>query len=300
MAFQVIIKVQEEDECVNAPIVALPRYYCCESKTYVILGGLGGFGLELADWLVIRGARNLVLVSRTGIKNGYQYRKVGLWKTYGVKVLIISHLDASKINECEQILKLAEQLAPVHAIFNLAVVLNDKLCLNHTAATFEESFTAKAWATKNLDQTSRKICPQLRHFVVFSSVSCGRGNAGQTNYGMANSIMERICEKRSREGLHGLAIQWGAVGDVGLVADMMDNDKEMIIGGTLQQKITSCIEKLEEFLLQEHPIVASMVVAEKRSHLFGAFNVVDTVANIMGKSIRLKTDRITNKLYYFA
>ncbi|XP_011052868.1 PREDICTED: fatty acid synthase-like, partial [Acromyrmex echinatior] len=65
---------------------------------------------------------------------------------------------------------------------------------------------------------------------VFSSVSCGRGNAGQTNYGMANSIMERICEKRAEEGLPGLAIQWGAVGDVGLVADMQEDNKELIIG----------------------------------------------------------------------
>lgn len=54
----------------------------------------------------------------------------------------------------------------------------------------------------------------FRDFVVFSSVSCGRGNAGQTNYGMANSVMERICEQRKRDGLPGVAIQWGAIGEV--------------------------------------------------------------------------------------
>ena len=53
-----------------------------------------------------------------------------------------------------------------------------------------------------------------RYFVLFSSVSCGLGNAGQSNYGMANSVMERICEYRKREGLPAVAIQWGAVGDV--------------------------------------------------------------------------------------
>lgn len=42
----------------------------------------------------------------------------------------------------------------------------------------------------------------------------GYGNTGQTNYGMANSIMERICEKRRADGLPGLGIQWGAIGDV--------------------------------------------------------------------------------------
>ena len=51
---------------------------------------------------------------------------------------------------------------------------------------------------------------------MFSSVSCGRGNAGQSNYGMANSVMERICEQRKVEGFPALAIEWGAVGDVSI------------------------------------------------------------------------------------
>lgn len=58
------------------------------------------------------------------------------------------------------------------------------------------------------DEFSRKLAPQLKYFVVFSSVSCGRGNAGQTNYGLANSVMERIVEKRHRDGLPAKAIQW--------------------------------------------------------------------------------------------
>lgn len=49
---------------------------------------------------------------------------------------------------------------------------------------------------------------------MFSSVSCGKGNFGQTNYGMANAILERICEERKKDGLPALAVQWGAVGDV--------------------------------------------------------------------------------------
>lgn len=51
---------------------------------------------------------------------------------------------------------------------------------------------------------TRKKCPDLDYFVVFSSVSCGRGNAGQSNYGFANSTMERICEQRHHDGLPGM------------------------------------------------------------------------------------------------
>lgn len=268
------------------PILAAPRYYCDSDKTYLILGGLGGFGLELADWLVLRGAKNLVLTSRTGIKNGYQRLKVKLWKSYGVNVHIITGADASSRKDCEFILSSAEKQGPVDAIFNLAVVLRDRICKNQTPESFEECFKAKARATKMLDKLSRSLCPQLRQFVVFSSVSCGRGNAGQTNYGMANSVMERICERRAANGLPGLAIQWGAIGEVGIVAELQDNnDKELVIGGILQQKVSSCLEKLENFLLQDRPVVSSMVVAEKRIDANEATNIVDTVADIIGKDV---------------
>lgn len=65
-----------------------------------------------------------------------------------------------------------------------------------------------------LDAASRELAPELEYFVAFSSVSCGRGNPGQSNYGLANSVMERICEQRQADGLPGLAVQWGAIGTV--------------------------------------------------------------------------------------
>jgi fatty acid synthase len=83
---------------------------------------------------------------------------------------------------------------------------------------FIESLAPKAEATKHLDKLSQLLCPALKYFVIFSSVSCGRGNAGQSNYGMANSVMERICEERCRKNLPAKAIQFGAIGDVGLLA----------------------------------------------------------------------------------
>lgn len=248
---------------------------------------MGGFGLELTDWLIFRGARNIILISRTGIKNGYQHFKFKLWESYGVNVLIIKDIDVATYKDCKYVLQTAEKIAPVDAIFNLGVVLKDSILKNQTAETFAESFQSKARATQILDKLSRKICLKLRHFVVFSSVSCGRGNAGQTNYGMANSVMERVCEKRAEEGLPGLAIQWGAVGDVGLVADMQEDDKELIIGGTLQQKISCCLDELDKFLIQTRPVVSSMVVAEKKAGSFGLSSLVETIANILSKCLHM-------------
>lgn len=162
-------------------------------------------------------------------------------------------------------------------------VLKDAIFENQTNEDFVTSFGPKAVATSFLDKYSRTMCPELKHFVVFSSVSCGRGNAGQTNYGMSNSVMERICEIRQKEGLPALAIEWGAIGEVGLVADMAEDNQEIVIGGTLQQKIDNCLEVLDDLLTQKNcPISSSMVVAEKRASSSNAGTIVDTVINILG------------------
>jgi len=69
-------------------------------------------------------------------------------------------------------------------------------------------------------------------------VVSGRGNPGQTNYGLANSFMERVCEKRKTDGFPALAIQWGAVGDVGVAVETISSD---VIGGTVFQSMMSCL-----------------------------------------------------------
>ncbi|XP_053695707.1 fatty acid synthase-like [Sabethes cyaneus] len=261
------------------PITYVPRVYCNPEHVQVLIGGLGGFGLELADWLILRGCRRLVLSSGRGITKPYQECRIKLWESYGVR-LAISTEDITTREGCYSLLREANKLGIVTAIYNLAVQLRDGILENQTTEKFYECLGPKAHATEHLDVASRECCPQLKRFVVFSSVSCGRGNAGQSNYGMANSIMERIIERRWAEGLPAKAIQWGAVGEVGLVADMVEDKVDMEIGGTLQQRISSCLQELDRLLTCEEPIVASMVVAEKRSG-GGSKNIIEAVMNIM-------------------
>ncbi|XP_031329996.1 fatty acid synthase-like [Photinus pyralis] len=278
---KVVVKVRDENQQSLDLFKALPRFSCDPSMTYIILGGLGGFGLELVDWLILRGARKLVLVSRNGVRNGYAASRIRVWKMYEATIRVSTE-DVTIEEGCARLLESSEKLAPVAGIFNLAVVLQDDLFENQKEENFVNTLSPKARATQHLDILSRQLCPRLQHFVVFSSVSCGRGNTGQTTYGMANSIMERICEKRKREGYPGLAIQWGAIGEVGLVAEMQEQHKEIVISGTLQQRVASCLSTLEIFLLQNEPIVASMVVAEKKNVAEGAESVITVIKGIMG------------------
>lgn len=67
---------QNESDLATLPISVQPRVYYSSKLSYVILGGLGGVGLELADWLVTRGCRKLVLCSRSGITTPYQAYRI--------------------------------------------------------------------------------------------------------------------------------------------------------------------------------------------------------------------------------
>lgn len=144
------------------------------------------------------------------------------------------------------------------------MALRNGILENQDLKSFNESLAPKADATKYLDEISQKLCSSLKQFVVFSSVACGRGSAGQSNYGMANSIMERIIEQRVKLGLPGKAIQWGAIGDVGLLVYMQERDMDVEISGYLPQRISSCLAVLDTLLTGVDPVVASMVVTRKR------------------------------------
>lgn len=264
----------------------VPRTACDPSKSYVIIGGLGGFGLELAQWLVDRGCRQLVLTSRSGVRSGYQGRRVRQWRSRGVNVLI-STADVSIQGKAEELLRaVTSSMGPVGGVFNLAMVLLDGLLSNQTPDRFSKVINPKVAGTLYLDDVTRRLCKEsLDWFVVYSSVSCGRGNAGQSNYGFANSAMERVCEQRQRDGLPGLAIQWGAIGDVGVVIDTMKGSNDAVIGGTLPQRILSCLDALDVFLNQSQPVVSSFVLAEtskSKSDRSSDVSLRDKVSHILG------------------
>ncbi|GIY66143.1 fatty acid synthase [Caerostris extrusa] len=283
---KVVLKIKDEEsqkKIVPTPVQfkALSRTTCNPEKSYIIIGGLGGFGLELCQWLVERGAKNIILTSRSGVKTGYQKLCVNRWKQDSINI-VVSKLNVTKLDETKSLLKMAEAIKPVGAIFNLALVLRDAFMENQTVQNFKEVCESKVTSTLNLDVASRELCPELEWFVCYSSVSCGRGNAGQSNYGYANSVMERICEERCKEGLPGLAIQWGAIGDVGIIQDTVGSD--VVIGGTVPQRINSCLTVLDKFLQQNHPVVSSFVPyqpSETTTQKASKHNVLSTVSKDM-------------------
>jgi len=277
------------DEQGALPKTVTPRFSCHANKTYIVTGGLGGFGLELVQWLVDQGAKNLVITSRSGARSEYQKWVVKTLTQRGA-VISIATQDTTKRAGVEQLLR--EVSHPVTAIFHLAGVLRDGLLENLTLDSFKEVFGPKVATAQHLDSLSRTLCPELEHFVAFSSVVSGRGNSGQCNYAAANSAIERICDDRKTAGYPGLAIQWGAIGDVGMAHSMVGNDAN--IGGTYPQRIWNCISTMAQCMMLDCSVASSIVLADKQSKASAGgdgADLVTIVANIMGASDPSKLDQ---------
>lgn len=217
---------------------------------------------------------------------------------------MVSNADVTSYGGCEQLLSESNSLGEIAGIFNLAVVLRDKQFESQTIQSFQESLAPKAVAMSHLDILSRKMCPHLEHFVVFSSVSCGLGNAGQTNYGMANAVMERIIESRCNEKLPGKAIQWGAIGDVGAAYKLKQSSHgEKYLSGFGFQNINNCLNVLDTLLMSSDPVVASYIVAQKietkkkdlLSIVLGAMGITDVGSTFVSSTMtELGMDSLVN------
>jgi len=85
--------------------------------------------------MVLRNSRNIILTTRTGIRNGYQALRKRVWESYGAKV-VISTADITTEEGVKQLLNEANQLGPVSTIFNLAVVSNTIIYLPNNLMLF--------------------------------------------------------------------------------------------------------------------------------------------------------------------
>ena len=106
---KVLIEVKSEEEIGSAVVKVVPRTRCNPLKSYIVTGGLGGFGLELSLWLASVGARKLVLTSRHGIKSTYQEMQVRKIREKGVDVQIVNE-KCDSLESTERMLDRALQL----------------------------------------------------------------------------------------------------------------------------------------------------------------------------------------------
>ena len=186
---------------------------------HLVVGGIGGFGLMAAEWLVENGARKLALCSRRGVADAATVQAMDRWQAVGVEVGV-HPCDVTDETAVEALLQQLRKVGPLKTVLHAAMVLDDALISNLTRERNQPVIDVKAKGLDHLDRHTR--ADSLDHFIAFSSVTTMVGNPGQSNYVAANGFMEGVVRQRRQAGLPGLAIGFGAIADAGYLVRNAD------------------------------------------------------------------------------
>ena len=184
---------------------------------YLVTGGTGGLGLSIAQWLVEKGARQLVLLSRNGLSNESARKWKAAFEEEGVEILAppTDISDPSRMEAVfEEIHKRNWQLA---GVFHCALELVDKRLKEVTRETIQNVFAGKVHGARVLESLLETE-PELDLWVAFSSVSTLLGNPGQGVYVAANTWLEQLAESRKRLGKPAMTLLLGYLGDTGVAS----------------------------------------------------------------------------------
>ena len=198
---------------------ALPKaepFAANENQAYLVTGGLDGFGLEAARWLTLHGAKHLALMSRRGPATPNADAVLAEFAAAGVDARAYA-VDVGNEAALATILdNVRKGQGPIGGVIHAAVAMDDALLGALDAERFARSLHPKLAGADALDRLTRGDDVGL--FLLFSSVTTAFGNPGQGNYVAANAAIEAIARRRHAEGLPGLAVQWGPIGDAGYLA----------------------------------------------------------------------------------
>ena len=229
---------------------------------FLVAGGIGGFGLSAADWLVSKGARRIALCSRRGIADTETKKAIADWAKRGV-VTTLHACDITDAAAVETLLASLRAEGPLKGVVHAAMVLDDALLANLTPERNRPVLEVKIRGAENLDRLTRD--DKLELFLLFSSATTMLGNPGQANYVMANGYLEGLARARRAAGKPALAVGFGAIADKGFLARNIEvNDLLSKRIGKAALKARDALEQVERYMLADRGAVdaAAVMIAE--------------------------------------
>jgi NADPH:quinone reductase-like Zn-dependent oxidoreductase/acyl carrier protein len=183
--------------------------------TYLVTGGLGGFGLATAEWLVEQGATSLALLGRRGAATEEALAGVAKLQSSGATVRTFATDIADADSLARTLATVRGEMAPLKGVIHSAAVIEDAPIMNVSADQLERVFRPKLIGAWNLHKAT--LQDPLEIFVMYSSSSAVVGNPGQGAYVAANLYLDSLAFHRHALGLPALSVGWGAIKDAGFL-----------------------------------------------------------------------------------
>ncbi|MGW0665908.1 non-ribosomal peptide synthetase/type I polyketide synthase [Streptomyces sp. NPDC002746] len=189
--------------------------------SYLVTGAFGALGRLLCRTLVKRGARRLILMSRTPVPGRDTWQETDPATAQGRAVALLKELEAAGAQTVLAPVDVTDEHAltgwldahrrdgapPVRGVFHLAGQVRDRLVPDMDRPTFDAVLDPKAVGAYLLDKHLRD--EPLEHFVLFASIASLLTTAGQTNYAAGNAFLDALAHRRRAQGLPALSLDWG-------------------------------------------------------------------------------------------
>ncbi|KEY70889.1 hypothetical protein S7711_00732 [Stachybotrys chartarum IBT 7711] len=182
---------------------------------YILVGGLSGLGRSIIRWMCSRGARDLVVWSRSG------GNKLSVEASTFVDELTAQGVDlqlvSCDVSNQEQVVSAVQEATAdgvaVRGVFNFAVSYQDISFDKVTEKKFHQGIAAKVLGTRNLHEATASL--PLDFFVMTSSLGTVYAFPTQSTYMAANNYMDYFARYRRRLGLPATTVSLGFINDLG-------------------------------------------------------------------------------------
>ncbi|RYP89969.1 hypothetical protein DL770_003927 [Monosporascus sp. CRB-9-2] len=186
------------------------------NASYLVVGGLGGIGRSILRWWSRKGAKYLIVPSKSGVVSKAAAETVDELTRRGV------HIEAPRcdVSVADALSRIVEKcgscMPPIRGCINAALILNDSIFDNMTHTQWEQTIMSKVNTSWNLHALLPK---DLDFFVLLSSISGVIGNPGQANYAAGCTFQDALARFRARNHLNATSVDLGVVRAVGVVAE---------------------------------------------------------------------------------
>ncbi|GAB0134903.1 t1pks [Epichloe bromicola] len=245
---KIILRVEEKQDIKAIPAVPATAKFRPDAS-YAVVGGFGGIGHAVIEWMADNGAKHIVCISRSGAKSQKNMEFMESIKAKGVS-LIAARCDITSESEVSSLarqFKERPELYPIRGVIQSSVVFDDGLFEQMTAERWWNVLGPKVQGTKNLD----KAFKDADFFVVMSSIISLCGNDGQANYAAACCFQDELVRQRAASGSHAFSMNIGPVDDVGWLSENLDVAKEVQRRGFASVSIKQVLSMLNYAMMHQ-------------------------------------------------
>lgn len=262
----------EEWETVLTQGQRLPSLPIKDGGVYLITGGLGEIGLEIAAFIAIQAKVKLYLLSRNSAPDHVLMRLTSLAQ-YNAEIHFLQG-DVADIQHMRQIVaSITQRSGKLNGIIHAAGIVKDGLLLNKELVTYKDVLRPKVDGTKILDDVTKHM--QLDFFILFSSLTGTFGNAGQADYASANAFLDAyVHQLKQRTHTIIKVIDWGTW-QIGM-AKRTDVQNASIRQGILPLSSQQALENFARALsMPDYRVLIAHFSEERRNALLSQHHLLD-------------------------